>query len=140
LNYEKYQYLLTTKRLHLLFGGYLFFLILMAVLPLNSTTNTTLTDVFVINIRLDHLLHATLFIPWAFLYMVSFRPGKWNEKVMLIVYGLLMASATEGVQYFLTYRSYNINDMIANWMGVVLGLGVWWSGWVRERGTEGLRD
>jgi VanZ family protein len=122
MNYGKYQYLLTTKHLRLLFGGYLIFLILMAVLPLNSTTNTTLTDVHVIKIRLDHLLHATLFIPWAFLYLVTFRPVRWDEKLMLVVYGLLMASAAEGVQYFLTYRSYNINDMIANWMGVVVGM------------------
>ena len=68
------------------------------------------------------MLHATLFIPWAFLYLVTFRPVKWNEKLMLVVYGLLMASVAEGVQYFLTYRSYNINDMIANWMGVVVGM------------------
>ena len=126
MRYEKYFNLLTAKRLRLLFGGYLFFLILIAVLPINSTTNTTLTDVHVISIRLDHLLHATLFVPWAFLYMVTFRPVKWDEKLMLVVYGLLMASAAEGVQYFLTYRSYNINDMIANWMGVVLGLVVGW--------------
>jgi len=124
MNLGKYQYLLTTKRLRLLFGIYLFFLILLAVLPINGTTNTTPTDVFIINIRLDHLLHATLFIPWAFLYLVTFRPVKWDEKLMLVVYGLLMASAAEGVQNFLTYRSYNINDMIANWMGVVLGMGV----------------
>ncbi|MDO9254909.1 MAG: hypothetical protein Q7U54_05285 [Bacteroidales bacterium] len=52
--------MLTTKRLRLLFWLYLFFLILMAVLPINGTNNTTLTDVFIINIRLDHLLHATL--------------------------------------------------------------------------------
>ena len=137
MNYEKYHNLLTTKRLRLLFGGYLFFLILIAVFPINSTTNTTLTDVFIINIRLDHLLHATLFVPWAFLYMVTFRPVKWNEKLMLVVYGLLMATVAEGVQYFLTYRSYNINDMIANWMGVVVGM----VGMVgkMERGGEGAK-
>ena len=94
----------------------------MVVLPINGTTNTTLTDVFIVRIRLDHLLHATLFIPWALLYLVTFRPVKWSEKLMLVIYGLLMAFATEGVQYFLTYRSYNINDLIANWMGVILGM------------------
>jgi len=95
----------------------------MAVLPINGTTNTTLTDVFLVRIRLDHLLHAILFIPWVFLSFITFRPVKWDEKLMLVVYGMLMAFATEGVQYFLTYRSYNINDLIANWMGVVVGMG-----------------
>ena len=124
MNLGKYQYLLDSGYLRVLFGLYLLFLILMAVLPINSTTNTTLTDVFVVHIRLDHLLHAVLFIPWAFLYLVTFRPVKWNEQLLLVISGLLMAFATEGVQYFLTYRSYNINDMIANWMGVVLGIGL----------------
>lgn len=35
--------------------------------------------------------------------------------------GLLMAFATEGVQYFLTYRSYNVNDLLSNFLGVLLG-------------------
>ena len=135
--YKKYHYLITTKRLRLLFVGYLFFLILMAVLPINSTTNTTLTDVFIVNIRLDHLLHATLFIPWAFLYLLTFRPVKWNEKLMLVVYGLLMAFAAEGVQYFLTYRSYNINDLLGNWVGVLVGMVVMIGR--MERGGEGAK-
>jgi len=98
MNLGKFQYLLDSGYLRLLFGNYLFFLILIAVLPINSTTNTTLTDVHVINIRLDHLLHATLFIPWALLYLLTFRPVKWDEKLMLVVYGLLMASAAEGAR------------------------------------------
>ena len=32
-----------------------------------------------------------------------------------------MAFSTEGVQYFLTYRSYNINDLLSNFLGVLLG-------------------
>ena len=35
--------------------------------------------------------------------------------------GLLMAFATEGVQYFLSYRSYNVNDLLFNFLGVILG-------------------
>ena len=35
--------------------------------------------------------------------------------------GLLAAFATEGVQYFLTYRTYNINDLFSNFLGVLLG-------------------
>ena len=44
------------------------------------------------------MLHATLFIAWAFLYLLTFRPVRWDEKLMLVVYGLLMASAAEGVR------------------------------------------
>ena len=35
-------------------------------------------------------------------------------------YGLVF-NFTEGVQYFLTYRSYNINDLLSNFLGVLLG-------------------
>ena len=39
----------------------------------------------------------------------------------MVVAGFLMAFATEGVQYFLTYRAYNINDQPVNFLGVLLG-------------------
>ena len=104
----------------LIFITYLLFLILAAVLPINSGSSS-LNNTFIIHIRLDYLLHAILFIPWAFLYLLTFRPVKWNGKLMMVAAGLLMAFATEGVQYFLTYRSYNINDLLSNFLGVVLG-------------------
>ena len=104
----------------LIFLTYLLFLVLAAVLPINSGSSS-LNNTFIIHIRLDYLLHAILFIPWAFLYLLTFRPVKWNGKLMMVAAGLLMAFATEGVQYFLTYRSYNINDLLSNFLGVVLG-------------------
>ena len=39
----------------------------------------------------------------------------------MVIAGLLMAFATEGVQYCLIYRAYNINDLLANFLGVLLG-------------------
>ena len=46
--------------------------------------------------------------------------------------------AAEGVQYFLTYRAFNVNDMISNVIGMMLGLGV--MGRLRDGGTKRLRD
>jgi glycopeptide antibiotics resistance protein len=100
---------------------YLLFLVLMTVLPLNGSSSAHLNDIYVVNIRLDFLIHSILFIPWIFLYTVSFRPAGVSEKLLMIAAGLLMAFATEGVQYFLTYRSYNINDLLSNFLGVLLG-------------------
>ena len=108
------------KRVRFIFWGYLLFLILMAVLPLNSASSTSLNNLYVVRVRLDYLLHAILFIPWAFLYIIAFRPATLNAKLLMIGSGLLMAFATEGIQYFLTYRAYNINDLLANWLGVLL--------------------
>ncbi len=100
---------------------YLLFLILMAVLPLNGSTSAHLNDIYVVNLRLDYLLHSVLFIPWVFMYTWSFRPAGVTEQLLMISAGLLMAFSTEGVQYFLTYRSYNINDLLSNFLGVLLG-------------------
>jgi VanZ family protein len=110
-----------TKYLRFIFFSYLFALLIIAILPLNSTSESTLVDVFVVNIRLDYLLHAILFLPWVFLYLINFRVAALFDKFIMVGAGLLMAFATEGVQYFLTYRSYNINDLLANWLGVLSG-------------------
>jgi glycopeptide antibiotics resistance protein len=85
----------------------------MAVLPLNSAS-PTLNHTFMVRIRLDYLLHSILFIPCVFLYIIAFKPSNLKAKLIMIVTGLLMAFATEGVQYFLSYRAYNINDLLAN--------------------------
>ena len=109
------------KRLRLFFCGYLLFLLLVAVLPLNNASSGALSSIFVVKIRLDYLLHSILFIPWTFLYLITFRPVKLRDKWIMVGAGLLAAFATEGVQYFLTYRTYNINDLLSNFLGVLLG-------------------
>ena len=38
-----------------------------------------------------------------------------------ILLGLLFATANEAVQYLLPYRAFNINDLLANGLGVMLG-------------------
>ena len=38
--------------------------------------------------------------------------------------GIGLAVVAEGVQYFLTYRAFNVNDMISNVIGMMLGLGI----------------
>ena len=108
------------NRRRLIFLAYLQFLVLAAVLPINSGSSS-LNATFIIRIRLDYLLHSVLFIPWVLLYSFTFRPTKLFDKFTMIGAGLLMAFATEGVQYFLTYRSYNINDLLANFLGMLLG-------------------
>lgn len=73
----------------------------------------------IIEFRGDYFFHALVFLPWALLGFLAFRLSfTW------IVTGLLIAAATEGLQYFLYYRAFNINDMIANVTGVMIGLGL----------------
>jgi VanZ family protein len=112
---------MSSKHLRAIFWIYMFSLIVLALLPLNSTTSDALVDTFVINIRLDYLLHSILFIPWILLYLLTFWPAKITDKLIMAGTGLLMAFTTEGIQYFLSYRSYNINDLLSNFLGVLIG-------------------
>jgi VanZ family protein len=94
-----------------------------AVLPLNSGDDA-INNMFVISIRMDYILHFVIFLPWVFLLrMVSNKTFKTApyKTVTLILLGVVFAASTEFVQYFLDYRAFNINDLIANGLGVVMG-------------------
>ncbi len=109
------------KNYRLVFGCYLFFLFLAAVIPINDLSSTHIDDIFVIDIRLDYLLHSGVFIPWAYLYLQIFNSFRKKSYLLMFATGVLMSTFTEGIQYFLTYRSYNINDLMANYLGVIIG-------------------
>lgn len=95
---------------------------ILSVAPTNSGKTTGLGTTSVLNIRSDYLLHALLFIPW--MALIHWR---WNERTDISFYlkslvaGLLLAAVSEGVQYWLPYRSFNVIDLGANWLGVVIG-------------------
>ena len=74
-------------------------------------------DNYILGIRADHLLHASVFIPCALFYfdMLGRRRGwAWLAAV-------LTGMVTEGGQWLLPYRGFDINDLIANAFGVTLG-------------------
>ncbi|MFU8844551.1 MAG: VanZ family protein [Bacteroidales bacterium] len=114
---------ITPKHYRILFYTYTIIVLLLAVLPLSNSV-VVINNIYVISIRMDYILHFVIFMPWVFLLrMVS----NWSFKTVpvktlaLILAGLLFASSTELVQYFLAYRAFNINDLIANNLGVLLG-------------------
>lgn len=90
-------------------------------------TKAALNRTWVLHIRLDHLLHALLFIPW--MVLLHWR---WKEKrsvgffMLALGAGLLLASISEGAQFILPYRSFNIFDLMANCVGLVLGGVISW--------------
>lgn len=99
------------KLLFLLYAGCI---VLLIVLPLNTSEN--LNAVTVLRFRGDYVIHALLFLPWAF-----FGKSFPVHAPLWLAWGLFFAAATEGLQYFLPYRTWNINDLAANAMGVILG-------------------
>jgi VanZ family protein len=114
------------------FWGYSVILIFLSTLPINGLTpGNPLNNIYVVSLRLDYLLHFAIFIPWVFLLSkVSLLYVKKTPLAMLLLISgsILFACALEGVQYFLPYRGYNINDLIANGLGVVIGVIIFFPG------------
>jgi len=89
-----------------------------------SASKTTLNNTFVLSLRLDYLIHFSLFMLWMaiahFAYQINFKKNLRNAIVWIFV-GLLYCWFTEAVQLFIPYRSFNINDLLANSIGVLIG-------------------
>ena len=109
----------------ILFLFYCLALLLLAILPINGVSSP-LNHTFIVKVRLDYLFHSLVFIPWMLLISFAFTNGNRNKRfsyiLLLLSYGLLTAIITEGIQYFLPYRSFNINDLLANLIGVTIGI------------------
>jgi len=108
-----------------LFYLYTVFLILLSVLPINSISGSSINHIFVVSIRLDYFLHGLIYVPLVFVtwtdrdidtFTMPFKALVW---IMIL---LLFAAVTEWIQYFLPYRAFNINDLMANITGVLIGL------------------
>ena len=94
---------------------YLIAIIALVALPVNNSSMKSLNDIMILQLRGDYIVHMLLFAPWCFL-----KPGLRLSLWWWALAGVAFAVAAESLQYFLPYRAYNINDMIANALGVVL--------------------
>jgi VanZ family protein len=106
-----------------IFIAYTFLIVLLAVLPINGA-NSLLNNNYILEIRMDYLAHFAIFMPMMVLVWydqkLSFKktPAK---TVFWLLAGIFIGIITESVQYFLPYRAFNINDLAANTIGVLLG-------------------
>ena len=107
------------KHIKLLTWLYLLLLVLLSVLPINS--GVTLNNTYVVELRLDYLIHALVLFPLPVLLSLSMgsKSGFW---IWVISFSLLIVVFTEGIQMVLPYRTFNINDLLANGAGALLGL------------------
>ena len=103
-----------TQSLKKYFSIYVLLIIIFTVIPIGNSHQ--LENTFIINFRLDYILHALEFIPWAFFCMMM-RRDTW----LWFALGILFAIGTEVLQCAIPYRSFNINDMIANIIGIGIG-------------------
>ncbi len=100
------------------FWIYFIAIILLIILPINTPgSKLNLNNIMVVKIRGDYFVHALVFVPWAF-FMVAMKQRPWTWLVL----GLIFSIGTELLQYLLPYRRFNINDLISNSLGILIGL------------------
>ena len=101
-------------------GFYLLLLLTGALIPLGMGS-AALNNNYTFHIRADYLLHALFYIPLPVVLLLS----RWGRRVGLmqvILFSMLVVVLFETVQMLVPYRAFNINDLIANGVGVVIGL------------------
>jgi len=99
----------------IIFSIYILIILLLVLLPINGK-GSKINHTYILTLRLDYIFHTFLFLPWMFLNPM--KTIQIKTKAWLIV-GLLFASFTECIQYVVPYRAFNVNDMLANSMGVI---------------------
>ncbi|GAB2771840.1 hypothetical protein GCM10027275_13300 [Rhabdobacter roseus] len=109
--------------------AYTALIFLLVTLPLNGKDQVfgTLNNNYVLSIRFDYFFHALLFIPWVVLGGYAYGVAR-KSPVNVWTWGVgagLFAVACEYIQWILPYRTFNINDLVANSLGVVVGTGLY---------------
>lgn len=100
--------------------GYVLTILVFSIAMIN--TKTSLNKTYVLSLRSDYLLHALQFVPW--MVLIYWR---WREKrgvgffALALGAGLVLTVISEGVQYWLPYRAFNLVDLLSNFVGVVVG-------------------
>ncbi len=111
----------TRQTFKTLFTLYLTAILVVTLVPLSGLT-TALNNITVVSLRADYLLHAVAFAP-----LFPIWRWRWpaHGRLTSLLACLLIAAATEAAQYLLPYRSFNINDLIANVAGVAIAAALW---------------
>ena len=99
---------------------YITVLFVAAVIPLSAGTKPLYHN-YTFHIRWDYILHMIVYLPMPLLMGFSQKKREllW---VRVIVISLLITVMFEAVQLVVPYRAFNINDMLANALGVLIGL------------------
>ena len=94
------------------------YFVLLAILmwaPLNGLD--VALNRYVFGLRLDHLLHGAVYLLCPLFLMDFLNRRKGHILLLAIVIGIF----TEFVQYLLPYRGFDVNDLVANVIGCILG-------------------
>ncbi|MDD4142744.1 MAG: VanZ family protein [Bacteroidales bacterium] len=101
----------------ILFIIYIVAVLALLLLPMNSVASVC--SFKFLSIRGDHVIHACIMLPWMFL-----RPDRHIKMWVWLLMGFAFAGLIETTHYFLPYRGFEIEDMISNFAGIILGWGI----------------
>ena len=113
--------------------AYLIFLLLATLVPLGPM-NAPLNDNYTLHIRWDYLLHAIVYLALPVFVGIRLKNKHPDESlstgggikfwVLVVLISLSIVILFELVQKVIPYRSFNINDMLANGIGAFIGLSI----------------
>lgn len=114
---------MSKRRLKWILFTYLLLFVIMTVVPINNTS-ISLEKINIAGIRLDHLIHIFIFFP--FFLVVRLIKGinyLFSLKLIILwlVIGLSIAISTELIQLFIPTKSFTVNDLVANVIGIIAG-------------------
>lgn len=72
---------------------------------------------YVLGLRVDHLLHASVFLLCPYFLLDVTNKRRW----LILIVAWLIGICTESVQGILPWRGFDINDLISNFIGCFLG-------------------
>ncbi len=101
-----------------IFICYVCILVLLIILPINNSSSK-LNNTYVLHLRGDYWIHLFVFFPWMLFKPV--RTFKIKDLQWFLI-GIFFACFMECLQYPLPYRAFNLNDALANVIGVVSGI------------------
>ena len=128
--------LLSTRLVKKLALGYTVLILLLVTLPINGDDQPLgkLNHNYIVHIRLDYVAHALLFIPWLLLIGYGWKLDQ-KDRIRLgftVLLTFIFAVSCEYIQLLLPYRTFNIDDLLANNLGITIGYLLLW-GWSQLR-------
>ena len=107
------------------FRKYLFLTWFVFILIISSIPNVSVNKVEIsdkgFHIRLDYILHFTIFLILALLYLSWKNEYGYRNILLTVFFGIIYASLTEYEQKIIPGRTFNPFDLIYNSSGFVTG-------------------
>jgi VanZ family protein len=100
--------------------SWLYVLIIISLYAIPSTFEIPLNRMSILTFRLDHLLHLIIFIPLPVFFLKTYNFG--TTYIIISITLIFFALNLEFLHIVYSKRSFSLNDMVFNIIGVALGI------------------